>query len=53
MEREAGVWVARVRLTTGKYRVAVQVDGGDWRAPRNLARVRDDFGGEAGLVVIP
>lgn len=53
MEREAGVWVARVRLTTGKYRVAVQVSGGSWRAPRNLARVRDDFGGEAGLVVIP
>ncbi len=53
MERVAGVWIARVRLTSGKYRVAVQVDGGDWRAPRNLARVRDDFGGEAGLVVIP
>lgn len=53
MEREDGVWVARVRLTTGKYRVAVQVNGGEWRAPRNLARVRDDFGGEAGLVVIP
>lgn len=53
MEREDGVWIARVRLTTGKYRVAVQVNGGEWRAPRNLARVRDDFGGEAGLVVIP
>ncbi len=53
MERVDGVWVARVRLTTGKYRVAVQVNGGEWRAPRNLARVRDDFGGEAGLVVIP
>jgi hypothetical protein len=53
MERADGVWVARVRLPTGKYRVAVQVNGGEWRAPRNLARVRDDFGGEAGLVVIP
>jgi hypothetical protein len=53
MEREEGVWVARVRLPSGKYRVGVQVNGGEWRAPRNLARVRDDFGGEAGLVVIP
>ncbi len=53
MEREEGVWVARVRLPSGKYRVAVQVNDGEWRAPRNLARVRDDFGGEAGLVVIP
>lgn len=53
MEREGSVWVARVQLESGKYRVAVQVNGGEWRAPRNLARVRDDYGGEAGLVVIP
>ncbi len=53
MERQEGTWVARVRLPSGKYRVAVQVNNGEWRAPRNLARVRDDFGGEAGLVVIP
>lgn len=53
MVRNEGTWVARVRLPSGKYRVAVQVNGGEWRAPRNLARVRDDFGGEAGLVVIP
>jgi hypothetical protein len=53
MEREQGTWVARVRLPSGKFRIAVQVNGGDWRAPRNLARVRDDYGGEAGLVVIP
>lgn len=53
MERQQGTWVARVRLDSGKYRVAVRVNGGVWRAPRNLARVRDDFGGEAGLVVIP
>lgn len=53
MEREGTIWIARTRLPPGKYRVAVQVNGGEWRAPRNLARVRDDFGGEAGLVVIP
>jgi hypothetical protein len=53
MEREQSTWVARVRLPSGKFRVAVQINGGEWRAPRNLARVRDDFGGEAGLVVIP
>ncbi len=53
MEREGTMWVSRTRLAPGKYRVAVQVNGGEWRAPRNLARVRDDFGGEAGLVVIP
>lgn len=46
-------WVARVRLGSGKHRVAVRVADGAWRAPRNLARVRDDYGGESGLVVIP
>jgi hypothetical protein len=53
MEREGATWVARRRLPPGKYRVAVSVNHGVWRAPRNLARVRDDYGGEAGLVVIP
>ncbi len=53
LEREGTFFVARVRLPPGKYRVAVRVNLGVWRAPRNLARVRDDYGGEAGLVVIP
>jgi hypothetical protein len=51
--REGGLLVARVRLAPGKYRVAVRVNLGDWRAPRNLARVRDDYGGEAGIVIVP
>ncbi len=53
LHREEGFLVARVRLPPGKYRVAVRANLGPWRAPRNLARVRDDFGGEAGLLVIP
>lgn len=53
MEREGSFWVARTRLPPGKHRVAVRVNLGEWRAPGNLARVRDDYGGEAGLVVIP
>lgn len=51
--REDGFYVARVRLPSGKHRVAVRVNLGAWRAPRNLARIRDDFGGEAGIIVIP
>jgi hypothetical protein len=51
--REGAFFVARVELPPGKYRVAIRVNLGVWRAPRNLARVRDDYGGEAGLVVIP
>lgn len=53
LQREGSFWVARVQLAPGKYRVAVRANLGPWRAPRNLARVRDDFGGEAGIVVIP
>lgn len=53
LQREGGFWVARVRLPRGSHRVAVRINNGAWRAPRNLARVRDDYGGEAGIVVIP
>ncbi|MDH5235312.1 MAG: glycogen-binding domain-containing protein [Gemmatimonadota bacterium] len=53
LERDGSYWVARVRLAPGKYRVGVRVNHGEWRAPRNLARVRDDFGGESGLIVVP
>ena len=51
--REGSFWVARVDLPAGKYHVGVRLGDGRWRAPRNIARVRDDFGGESGLVVIP
>jgi len=50
---EAGVWVARVPIEPGTHRLGVRVGVGPWRAPRNLARVRDGFGGESGLVVVP
>jgi hypothetical protein len=53
LDREGPFFVARLRLNSGKYRISVRVNEGEWRAPRNLARVRDDFGGEAGIVVIP
>ena len=51
--REGSDCVARVDLPAGKYHVGVRLRDGTWRAPRNLARVRDDYGGESGVVVIP
>lgn len=51
--REGSVWVARIPLPPGKHHVGVRANLGPWRAPRNLARVRDDFGGESGLIVVP
>lgn len=53
LAREGTHWVARAVLPPGKYHIGVRANLGPWRAPRNLARVRDDFGGESGLVVIP
>ena len=44
---------ARIALSTGTHRVAVRVNGGRWRAPRGLVRVDDEFGGAAGIVVVP
>lgn len=53
LELQDGSWRAAVRLPPGAHRIAVRVNRGIWRAPRNLARVRDDFGGEVGLIVVP
>ena len=53
MRRTGNRWEVQVLLPSGRHRVAVRVNGGPWRAPAPLARVRDDFGGEAGLVVVP
>ncbi len=46
-------WQAEIALPPGRHRVAVRVDAGPWRAPRGIARVKDEFGGEAGLIVVP
>jgi hypothetical protein len=48
--RESGLFVVRVTLPVGTSQVAVRVDGGPWRAPAGLPVIRDEFGGEAGLL---
>lgn len=46
-------WELRVHVPQGPQRVAVRINGAQWRAPANLTKVTDEFGGEAGLVVVP
>lgn len=46
-------WVHTITLPSGAHKVAVRVNGDTWRAPRGLTAVDDDFGGKAGVVVIP
>jgi len=53
LSRAADGWDARVRLKPGQHRVAVRFDDGPWRSPANLARMKDEFGGESGLIIVP
>jgi hypothetical protein len=47
-----GYWEAQIHVPPGRHRVAYRLNGGPWRAPQGLARLRE-FGGEVGLIVIP
>jgi hypothetical protein len=47
-----GFWEAQVRVSSGRHRVAYRIDGGAWRAPAGLAKLRE-FDGEVGLIVVP
>ncbi|MBI1808853.1 MAG: hypothetical protein HYR75_03070 [Gemmatimonadetes bacterium] len=46
-------WEFQTFLKPGRHRVAVRYDGGPWRAPGNLARMKDEFDGEYGLIIVP
>lgn len=48
-----GRWQLDWKLSPGVHRVAIRVNGGEWRVPANLPSVADDFGGTVGLLSIP
>ena len=48
-----GWWAVALPMAPGAWQVTVRVDGGAWRVPAGLPVVRDEFGGEAGLLVVP
>ncbi len=48
----ANVWSLRVVIPPGVHRVNVRANGGRWVAPPGLTVVRDEFGGEVGLLVV-
>jgi hypothetical protein len=48
-----GIWEVSLRVPPGRHRFVVRVDGGDWLVPNNIVRVRDDFDGFAGAIVVP
>ncbi len=46
-------FVLTLRAAPGVHQVAVRLDGGAWRVPAGLAKVTDEFGGVAGVLVLP
>lgn len=53
MERDGAWRVARIEMPSGTHRIAIRVNDGMWRAPRGTVAVRDDFGGTAGILIVP
>ena len=47
-----GEWQGYYRVSPGLHRLNLRLDGRELAVPRNLARVRDDFSGEVGLIVV-
>ncbi|MEP7382056.1 MAG: hypothetical protein ABI910_10240 [Gemmatimonadota bacterium] len=47
-----GVWRGYYRVTAGIHRVNLRLNRGELDVPVNLARVRDDFVGDVGLVIV-
>jgi hypothetical protein len=48
----SGVWELAIPIAPGTYRVSVRVDGGAWQAPPGVPPRHDEFGTDAGVIVI-
>lgn len=49
----SGAWAFNLLVAPGVHRINLRIDGGAWVAPPGLTIVRDEFGGEVGLLVVP
>ncbi len=47
-----GSWRTLIAVAPGLHRLAIRVDGGEWRAPPGARPVRSEFGGEVAEVVV-
>jgi hypothetical protein len=52
VRERGGMWGLNVFIAPGVHRVNIRVDGGPWQPPPGLTTVRDEFGGEVGLLVV-
>lgn len=49
----SGTWLVAAPLAPGTYRFNVRLDGGEWMVPAGVTRLKDEFGGDVGVVVVP
>ncbi len=52
LTRVGNRWAITLALRPGVHQITIRVDGGPWRVPAGLGMARDEFGGEAGLLVV-
>jgi hypothetical protein len=48
--RPDGWWSIELDLRAGRYEIAIRADGGAWQAPPGLISIRDEFGGQVGVL---
>ena len=49
----ADLWQLDATIPAGLHKVNLRVDSGDWIVPPGLTGIKDEFGGEVGILVIP
>jgi hypothetical protein len=47
-----GWWTASLRTAPGTYQMNFRIDGGPWMVPPGMLSMKDEFGGETGLLVV-
>jgi len=52
-DESSEVWRVERSIEQGPHRIAVRLNGGEWRVPANLPRVSNGFGGSVGLITVP
>ncbi len=52
VRERAGEWVGYYRISSGSHRLNVRLERSDIDVPTNLARVRDEFTGTVGLIIV-
>lgn len=51
--RDDGWWGTELVIEPGAYETGLRIDGGPWIAPPGLTPIRDEFGGEGGILIVP